>query len=112
MVYRLLFGIGKKVIKKMADKKKARESFKKADSELEEKLFNKDGSFKVDPVKTLDKQITKDKERIKGMKDFYSEEIKEEFQKRTLNAQGGLIKNAKGGLIKFGKPKIAKKGWR
>ena len=105
MVYRLLFGIGKKVIKKMSDKKKARESFKKADSELEEKLFNKDGSLKVDPVKTLDKQIAKDKEKVKEIEKFYSKESdninKKVIQKRTLNFKGGLIK----------KPKLAKRGY-
>jgi hypothetical protein len=63
MVYKKLLDVGKKVVKKISDKKKAREDFKKADAELEEKLFNKDGSLKVDPVKMLDKQITKDKRK-------------------------------------------------
>jgi hypothetical protein len=74
MVYKKLLDVGKKVVKKISDKKKAREDFKKADAELEEKLFNKDGSLKVDPVKMLDKQIAKDKEKIKEIEKFYSKE--------------------------------------
>jgi hypothetical protein len=105
MVYKKLLDVGKKVVKKISDKKKAREDFKKADAELEKKLFNKDGSLKVDPVKMLDKQIAKDKEKIKEIEKFYSKESdninKKVIQKRTLNFKGGLMK----------KPKLAKKGY-
>jgi len=105
MVYKKLLDVGRKVVKKISDKKKAREDFKKADAELEEKLFNKDGSLKVDPVKMLDEQVAKDKEKIKEIEKFYSKESdninKKVIQKRTLNFKGGLIK----------KPKLAKKGY-
>ena len=105
MVYKKLLDVGRKVVKKISDKKKVIENFKKADAELEEKLFNKDGSLKVDPVKTLDKQIAKDKEKVKEIEKFYSKESdninKEVIQKRTLNFKGGLIK----------KPKLAKRGY-
>ena len=80
MVYKKLLDVGKKVVKKISDKKKAREDFKKADAELEEKLFNKDGSLKVDPVKMLDKQIAKDKGSVIGLPDhILSAEEKEVF---------------------------------
>ena len=105
MVYKRLLDVGRKVVKKISDKKKVIENFKKADAELEEKLFNKDGSLKVDPVKTLDKQIAKDKEKVKEIEKFYSKESdninKKVIQKRTLNFKGGLIK----------KPKLAKRGY-
>jgi hypothetical protein len=36
MVYKKLLDVGKKVVKKISDKKKATEDFKKADAELED----------------------------------------------------------------------------
>jgi cob(I)alamin adenosyltransferase len=93
MVYKKLLDVGKKVVKKISDKKKAREDFKKADAELEEKLFNKDGSLKVDPVKMLDKQILKTKKKLKKLKNFILKKVT--IQKRTLNFKGGLMKKPK-----------------
>tara|TARA_R110000765_G_scaffold4194_2_gene13347 strand:- start:191 stop:502 length:312 start_codon:yes stop_codon:yes gene_type:complete len=101
-LYKLLKETGKKVIKKISDKKLAKEAIKKADAELDKKLFNKDGSFKMDPNKLLDEKISTDKDKTKKIKEFYSGADKKIIQERTLNFKGGLIR----------KPKLAKKGWK
>jgi sialic acid synthase SpsE len=104
MVYKKLLDVGKKIAKKLADRKAAKVEEKKLNDYLDKHLFGKDGSLKMDPTELFRGMVDKDRSKIKDMGNFYSDSLKDavdKTQKRTLNFKGGLMK----------KPKLAKKGY-